>query len=513
MKKFFLSFICVVLFSLSSFSNDDSNDIVYKCISSLEEIGNNSTCLIVNTANKESLYYQGKDYREAITVRIDNYTITNPGSTIAIIVLEKTEDGFYTMKTTNGNIGYLASNGKAKFLVTQEKPAKVAISFDGQNAEIKFIDFGTNNILRYYSNMEAFACTNSNSEQPIQLYKKVEPEPTQVNVGEFDDVAWTPQTVDLSEYTDINWSEAHYEDFQVTITPNWNNPATQPDNWSENTDMPEWLWNQMTAIQQTGNEADNGRKVDGYYYDSKKTYPINAVEFPCSGLYTISIEAEGYKFNYHDYQDYQEIRVLPNISNTFSYTLNKQNYEADGFSINGVTGLTPSESNYTFAYPAPEDQLYNEENIHNALIFIPGLYLANIYYNRADVGNYAQKETDDRINAKRKESAQSGPDGYDLITNSRIDLSKLKSLVGQDNGTLDLKLVTEKNGAVSEPTIITLSLNKSSEAITTDIATIASDSDNAPVYFTIDGRRIAEPSQGIYIRKTGNKAEKVILTR
>ena len=170
MKKFLLSLAAVALAG-SAWAD------TYKLVSSIDEIGESADCLIVNTANKKAMSTtQNNNNRGASDVTITNNEII-PSENVAVVKITKiTKDNGteYSFYVTNGSdTGYLyAASSSSNYLRTQSDlaSATVTIGTNG-NAEIKFTNGFTRNLLRYNTSSKLFSCYSS-GQGDVQLYIK-----------------------------------------------------------------------------------------------------------------------------------------------------------------------------------------------------------------------------------------------------------------------------------------------------------------------------------------------------
>lgn len=394
-------------------------------------------------------------------------------------------------------------------------------------------------------NAGTYALTPTLDENVVGYVAKDEPlaveiEPLTISVGEFEDVEWSADIAttgntfkDILSY-DAKAGALNDMGITVSVTPEFKK-VTQPESWSADCGLPYWLWNQMTSIQ-----ATEGNVVDGYYEEPTVTpvlsefsqndngqmeASIESVQFPCSGVYSINLALTGansanYQIVYNSgLENANLISIYPCLTNTYSYTLAelpKQEtdngtsetaegddtttkpdnvFENDGLTINGVE-IKGSGTDYSLIYPKLQNgELKDQNNLDKASIIIPGLYLETLYYNQAELtqGMETTKKT-------------VAPDGYTAVTNWQINLSKLAS---ENNTNLVLKLMAEKNGAIT-PSALQIAISPDTQV--TGVESVTGETDSAePVFYNLQGVKVKNPGPGIYIKVSGNKSEKVVI--
>lgn len=121
-------------------------------------------------------------------------------------------------------------------------------------------------------------------------------------------------------------------------------------------------------------------------------------------------------------------------------------------------------------------------------------------FSKPSAGNLAVDDVTVTYNATSAEVLE----GY----NDRSSSGALEMIVNCPKSAVYSYSVKAVNadGKTSKPS------QKITVSFTSGIETVITDSDNAPVeYFNLQGRRIENPGNGLYIRRQGSKAEKVIL--
>ena len=172
----------------------------------------------------------------------------------------------------------------------------------------------------------------------------------------------------------------------------------------------------------------------------------------------------------------------------------------------------------TFNNYAPEDVLeypYDDETHSEPYkkdvvdIYVPGLYNADIYY---------KFEIDDNANIKENQISKTGTRASDLTYYKNAEIDPLSFAALDNQGTLQLRIA--KNGAVTPETEtgseVKFLVKLSDEKLTpTGVASFEIDNnENSPVeFYNLNGQRVSVENlvRGIYIKRQGNKSEKIIL--
>lgn len=332
------------------------------------------------------------------------------------------------------------------------------------------------------------------------------PDEVLVIMGEIGTLTWNPKGTDFNKGT-ITWTDDVAVNFDIKVEPVGDFASnTEPSAWSEETGMPEWMWNQMQSIAGSNNE------VDGYYkapvvkgeiadYTDYKYYDFNLL-FGCSGTYKItvtpSVSDPTLKVLINGGTSYEEtFKVLPSLKNAFDYTHDDDTFERDGLSINGYH-MRDMGGELTINYP--KDDL--GPNAPRAILYIPGLYGADIYYQYDGMPAAASEA--------RAAKRGAAPSGYAKVENGVIDLSGASQNV---NTTINLHV--EKNGVSStdgEKPDYQIILAPTTN-FTTGVDEVEVADDNAEVeYYDLNGNRVNSDNlvKGIYIVKQGNKAYKIV---
>lgn len=279
----------------------------------------------------------------------------------------------------------------------------------------------------------------------------------------------------------------------VSITPKFET-KTEPQEWSETTGMPEWLWNQMKGIE------TSEQVVDGYYPATSSVYPAVSVEeetasitnfyMPCSGQYTVNIIT----LNPYDVN-------LTNGNNTIN--------------VYPSTNLTYSE--YTITGNGEEDiviksdklqLIRTSEDANTAILYIPGVYCLDGAYYSWDPNATSPSDdvnNDGKLQAKRKV-------GEVPSTYKAIDMESWNIDIPSTTSQSTLYLILSKNN-VSTPLAGDSNDSESQIKFTSIPTTVeAIEAVDGPAeYFNLQGVKIANPDHGIFIKVQNGKASKVIL--
>lgn len=352
--------------------------------------------------------------------------------------------------------------------------------------------YGANGILvKYGDELTLF------QQLPFDL-SSVIPDEIFVMVGDLGDAEWSPNGVDYRQF--ITWGDYGTElNFTIKVEPVGDfNKNVKPDAGSQE-DMPDWLWKQMEALE--GHDYE----VDAYYLDPKVSGEIDEfgqtmlynfnILYGCSGTYKITISCNSDNVVLQGNTE-QTVNILPSIQHQFNYTLNDQDYKNDGLNIN-LYQMQNIGGELTILWEREE---FTTEKLKNAVLLIPGLYCADVYYYYDGMNNRK---------AVKAQAASNAPQGYELVENGIIDLSGMP----EDGGQLNLYI--EKNGVHSgmgESANYAITITPS-DNVPTAVEGIESDNDAEVEYYDLNGLKVNADRlhKGIYIVKKGNKTSKVIL--
>ena len=229
----------------------------------------------------------------------------------------------------------------------------------------------------------------------------------------------------------------------------------------------------------TAKVVKNGTDGDSYCYDL-------ILKVPCSGAYQISIEPSDNTIAFLD-KDNKAVRpvgieIYPNIVALFKSGL--------GFNIEDFQF---EEDNKTVIIPL--SYIYeNADRLSQFKAYMPGTYFVDAF----------------------SISASDVPEAYGmtLIPRSKtkgftasVDLSPLNISAKEEPPVIPISISVEKNGAKSVYNAYVTTLKE----VSTGVVPAKVDSGGEEVYYDLNGNRVNNPQHGIYIRRIGNKTEKVII--
>lgn len=293
----------------------------------------------------------------------------------------------------------------------------------------------------------------------------------------------------------------------VTIAPKGFSVVEEADRTLENSKESEAVWRQWQAI------VDSPGVVDGFLDIPPSALPMAGSEngfsvgfdIACSGQYDVTFKNNSsaeYQFingetNRTATSITRTLEIYPSLTQSYSYVLNGKKYTDDGLTINGVQ----LSNGMTMSYPA-QNGLYMENSLDNSRLYIPGVYMADVYY---------WYEGLDEVSP----AAVSPVSSYRKMEDNFIDISGLKNL--PQDGEMTLYLYLKKNGAATpimsssghSEHFLTMSLD-TKNAVPTGIDRVQEEVN--PVFYNLQGVRVANPAPGqLYVKVAGGKAEKVIV--
>ena len=145
----------------------DPNAPKFELVTDVTKLEDGTKIIIVNTAKNKALSTtQNSNNRKAISVTITD-NIIEPGEEVQIIELKKDGEK-YAFGVTNG---YLTSaSNTSNYLKTQTDPSWTTISISNNNATIKFTNTSySKNWIRYNSSSDIFSCYSS-GQSDVQIY-------------------------------------------------------------------------------------------------------------------------------------------------------------------------------------------------------------------------------------------------------------------------------------------------------------------------------------------------------
>ena len=338
-------------------------------------------------------------------------------------------------------------------------------------------------------------------------------------------IAYSNTTEDVTQY------------LTITVTPKFETQQ-KPDKWSKSCGIDQGLWNQMVAIAKEN-------RVDAYYGSADPTATLAKgngtdtsieydakIPFDCSGVYEITVSCNDSSVIFKETADDEDpdaddvtgtISIYPSTALSYTYT------DAAGKEISGGLSLNSSAIDPDHGYV----NLSDSADLSNVILYIPGTYLADIWYWVQDT-NEDKKDGDGEVLnpgsgdsssdvsgdedapmliSKRRASVLSDSEltemGYVKSEDNVIDLSKLSE------NQVNLNLILVKNGAItplsatgnneSESRIL-INLDNNAE---TGIEGIGEE-DGEAVYYNLQGVRVQNPEHGIYVKVQNGKATKVL---
>ena len=237
-----------------------------------------------------------------------------------------------------------------------------------------------------------------------------------------------------------------------------------------------------TAVLEDPTKAENS--ATGYEYDL-------VFDAPCSGRYQVTVapsEKSAVDFNQKTFY----VKILPNLYGTFGES-KTPGFNIEGYSFKFVDGI-----GYVIYLPLYEmvqndkgEWVQTEFNLDGRLAYIPGTYFASKLSAKA-----GDQESKTRIKRKTDENG-----GYKYYT----ELPDMSEIV---NTEIPLTVTIEKNGVSKD---FDFYVKQDSSVLTTGIETISGEETTAPVYYNLQGVKVATPDHGIFIKVEGRKVSKVVL--
>lgn len=214
----------------------------------------------------------------------------------------------------------------------------------------------------------------------------------------------------------------------------------------------------------------------------------------CSGLYKVTLLS-----NSDDYVIFDKnnkivtffVEIYPNLNLSFE--------QDNGFNIEGYT-FSSSDPEHDKTIYIPDDFI-NTHNMKYCTVYIPGLYFAEEL--SVQLGSENNNRSGKYYASKRNASTTSGRGAS--VYHASVDLSELKNK--DQNSSIKLYVSVSKNGASSNFTFnVAVGDNFN---VSTGIDCMEKDDENIE-YYNLQGIRIHNPEHGIFIRRRGNKSEKVV---
>ena len=288
---------------------------------------------------------------------------------------------------------------------------------------------------------------------------------------------------------------------------------------SDGADKPDYMINQAWRLYKVLEQSDG--KYDGFLTTKERidcgvatgsfenfSLMINP---PCSGRYLLTAESNNPKYVLKT--NSLDLNIYPGISNTYEWLAEKEEngYEDDAIYRFGLNWVNYDGSGI-LSYP---HDFYEEEKPHahdKGILFVPGLYNADIYY-KLTFNNIEGEEGE--FSRKAIKNLMADEDGfYPYEDETSFNLSDL-----QDEAYLELKI--KKNNAETplnqntgkSETAFSIKLSDSSFNVALGIKEPEENIPNEVEFYDLKGIKIKplNMTKGVYIKKEGSKVSKVIL--
>lgn len=521
----------------------------YQLLTDIDQLGDSAECLIVNIDNFMALSTtQTKNNRSATLVPIQDNQIINPINEVEIIKIEKLDNGYYSLLALSSESGgYLYASGanSSNSLGTDQElnsngNSYAEIKVTEQNTSIIFKGTASRNELRFNLNNGSplFSCYASNNSQldvaifynPETVIREEEPDTDITIVAEdwiqpWEEINGLEFVAEVPEHID----EIFEDLIEFEIKPLFDTDFT--DEGMSTDDRKEMAY--LTTAR--------GHNVDGLFtgidYENvifEDTYLM--AEFPCSGQYEIwakSLDPEKYTVNGEPETLVGTAHLYPSATNSFKVgEVEDDNQEMviveQMFNVNGISGKE-GDGGYVIEYPYVKDEndeqvIFAKDDLKTANLFVPGVYLAKLYYRITSVSGPESDKKDNEPELIRRRIAGSLTTEKDLVDAEYIEYlvdvpSTHPDLSGLENGeTFKVNVALVKNG-LSTPLIgdtneseQNFTISASPEyAIPVGVETIGQEAEETEaIYFNLQGVRVNNPERGLYIKVVGTKATKVV---
>ena len=330
------------------------------------------------------------------------------------------------------------------------------------------------------------------------------------------------------------------DNLKFYLTPLFDSPNSKPNPEAE--ERPEELWPLgWTLYKHFESVADQHEFLYDGYWPADATHieckfnPADhslIIPAPCSGRYKLSVEGtEDIKLEANEL----ELNIWPDIENNYEWlgdyvTIPENSKYQLCFSLNWQNFDTVNvDSHKNISHPVDSDG--NLDHGSTAVIFVPGLYDAQIYYRLSSSttgdDNNSEKEFVRRnVNASSDGSAYAtndnvdGLEGYTPVINHMVDISSVSSttlmqLRISKNGALT-PLVSEGGNSETAFTITPSIGPKYDDAlgISSPLSDSNTSSPSQPIYYDLQGHRVNnDPAllpSGIYIKVIDGRPSKFI---
>lgn len=314
----------------------------------------------------------------------------------------------------------------------------------------------------------------------------------------------TSGTTTFSQLFSFTQELTYDDDFTVSVKP-----ADGYEDWPSTSDNLSYeealnkvekatLWDQYQKLGEnvtvdgffTSKEDVKVSRVTGnkeYTPDGKYYYDL-AMNVPCSGLYTISVDVSDNYATTEGSNTTYEVAVYPNLAGKFG--------KEYGFNISGYT-FVENEGNSLTTIHLPANM--GSDQLKNAVAYIPGTYFAT-------PGSFSVSTSrPDGVNETKRKA-----NSYDYAAApwmAMIDLTSLDNSASSEGIPLYVEIA--KNGASY---VWEFSIAKGGNVGTvTGLDVTQAEENGEAVYYTLQGVQVQNPERGVYIKVSNGKATKVAL--
>lgn len=254
----------------------------------------------------------------------------------------------------------------------------------------------------------------------------------------------------------------------------------------------EGLWTQYQELGEgvavdgffTADEALSVTAGDGVEEAGMYNYDLH-ISVPCSGIYEMDINSvEGSEYPFTNSTGHK-VKIYPNLQRYFG--------DEPGFNIAGY-GFEKGSDIINIPLTASEGVTpIPAEEISNCMAYIPGTYFASsLYTDYAGVPATSSKEMKRKITNAKDGAYWTG-----------VDLSEFKGSTEKQ-----LTVNVEKNGAAASYIFV---IKDTKDNIVTGVDAIGEEVSGEAVYYNLQGVRVSNPENGIFVKVQNGKATKVIL--
>ena len=379
----------------------------------------------------------------------------------------------------------------------------VPTSEDPENGDYTIIgssDYGDNHLIQLNKagDYAIIASVDTGKDPRLAAYNDVPDNTLLVSVAQAEaDVSFQNQTAPFPAEKDFATLEEALQfdqnlvlgkDFTISIkaqnnADGWEKPSNKQDlDASYKAALTEDLYNQLKDL------GGISVKVDGFYFEdqvnvdaaSNGDYAYDVkVGVPCSGVYevTVSPVANG---NYTFDAITSNVSIYPNLQAKFG----DKEY---GFNVNFYVCKDVVDGIQVIHYP--EDA----EDLENCPAYIPGSYFVS-YLSTEKYGTQAIADGVNDYRDKYKDFCY-------------LDLSDIPTLGEQGK---NVEITVSKNGATGTHVFSVVASNEGNYS--TGIESVDAANDGEAVYYNLQGVKVNNPGNGVYIRVANGKATKVLVS-